>query len=101
MAIFFEKLILVAVRSGREQEENDGRNYFMINLHKVMGPGRNQTRDPWICSQTGICCQTRYRLPTLPANPWFECMFIECLRMMRDKYSKTHQKGHSKIDNDK
>ena len=27
-----------------------------------MGPGRDRTRDPWICSQTGICCQTRYRL---------------------------------------
>ena len=23
---------------------------------------RNRTRDPWICSQTRICCQTRYRL---------------------------------------
>ena len=27
-----------------------------------MGPGRDRTRDPWICSQTRICCQTRYRL---------------------------------------
>ena len=27
-----------------------------------MGPGRDRTRDPWICSQTSICCQTRYRL---------------------------------------
>ena len=27
-----------------------------------MGPDRDQTRDPWICSQTRICCQTRYRL---------------------------------------
>ena len=27
-----------------------------------MGPGRDRTRDHWICSQTGICCQTRYRL---------------------------------------
>ena len=39
------------------REENDRRNYFMINLHKSMGPGQDQTRDPWICSQT------RYRLP--------------------------------------
>ena len=23
----------------------------MINLHKSMGPGRDQTRDPWVCSQ--------------------------------------------------
>ena len=28
------------------------RNYFMINLHESTGPGQNQTRDPWICSQT-------------------------------------------------
>ena len=46
--------------SGRE--ENDRRNYFMINLHESMGPGRDRTRDPWICSQTCICSQTRYRL---------------------------------------
>ena len=46
--------------SGRE--ENDRRNYFMINLHESMGPGRDRTRDPWICSQTRICCQTRYGL---------------------------------------
>ena len=24
----------------------------MINLHESMGPGRDRTRDPWICSQT-------------------------------------------------
>ena len=46
--------------SGRE--ENDRRNYFMINLHESMGPGRDRTRDPWICSQLRICNQTRYRL---------------------------------------
>ena len=44
------------------REENDRRNCFMINLHKSMGLGWNRTRDPWICSQTRICCQTRYRL---------------------------------------
>ena len=27
-----------------------------------MVPGRDRTRDPWICSQTLICSQTRYRL---------------------------------------
>ena len=27
-----------------------------------MVPGRDRTRDPWICSQTRICNQTRYRL---------------------------------------
>ena len=45
-----------------EKDENDGRNYLMIDLHKSMGPGRDDTRDPWICSQTRICCQTRYWL---------------------------------------
>ena len=46
--------------SGRE--ENDRRNHFMINLHESMGPDRDRTRDPWICSQPCICSQTRYRL---------------------------------------
>ena len=27
-----------------------------------MGPGQDRTRDPWIYSQTRICCQTCYRL---------------------------------------
>ena len=27
-----------------------------------MGPGRDRTRDPWICSQTRTCSQTRYPL---------------------------------------
>ena len=26
--------------------ENDGRNYFMINLHESMGPGRDQLATP-------------------------------------------------------
>ena len=34
----------------------------MINLHESMGPGRDRTRDPWICSQLRICNQTRYWL---------------------------------------
>ena len=34
----------------------------MINLRESMGPGRDRTRDPWICSQIRICNQTRYRL---------------------------------------
>ena len=38
-----------------EREQNDRRNYSMINLHESMGPGRDRTRDPWICSQTRIC----------------------------------------------
>ena len=34
----------------------------MINLHESMVPGGDRTRDPWICSHTRICSQTRYRL---------------------------------------
>ena len=37
----------------------------MINLHESMGPGRYQTNDPWICSQTAICYPTHYRLISL------------------------------------
>ena len=46
----------------RGREENDSSNYFTINLHESMGPGRDQTCDPWICSQMPICSQTCYRL---------------------------------------
>ena len=34
-----------------------------------MGPGRDRTRDPWISSQTRICCQTRYRLRYAARSP--------------------------------
>ena len=34
----------------------------MININESMGPGRDRTRNPWICSQTRICSQTCYRL---------------------------------------
>ena len=30
--------------------------------HESMGPGRDRTRDPWICSQIRICSQTSNRL---------------------------------------
>ena len=40
------------------KEDDDHINYFMINLHKSMGPGRDQTRDLWICSRTFMDCAT-------------------------------------------
>ena len=50
--------------SGRE--ENDRRNYFMINLHESIGPGRDRTRDPWNCSQTRMCLATDACLTAIP-----------------------------------
>ena len=41
--------------------QRKGRNYFMNKHHESMEPGWDQTGNPWICSQTRICCQTRYR----------------------------------------
>ena len=38
------------------REEDDCSNYFMVNLHKSMGPGQDRTCHPSICSQIGICC---------------------------------------------
>ena len=35
-----------------EREENGLRNFFMINLQESLGLDRDQTHDPWICSQT-------------------------------------------------
>ena len=43
-------------------QQPEGRNYFMINLHESIGPGRDLTRDLSNCSQTRIGSQTRYRL---------------------------------------
>ena len=36
-----------------------------------MGPDRDRTRDPWNCSQTRICCQTRYRLRYAARSMYF------------------------------
>ena len=41
-------------------KENNRRNYCMINLHRSIEPGRDQTRDPWIYSQTCICYGLHY-----------------------------------------
>ena len=42
-----------------------------------MGLGRDRTRDPWICSQTRICCQTRYRLRYATRYIACACSFME------------------------
>ena len=49
-------LLLVIINSpslisGRRRL-NGRRKYFTINLHKSMGPGRDQTHHPWISNQT-------------------------------------------------
>ena len=51
----------------------------MINLHESMGPGRDRTHEPWICGQTRICCQTRYRLRYVPRS--YACMNSSCSPM--------------------
>ena len=44
----------------------------MINLHESMGSCQDETRDPWICSQTRICSQTLYRLRYTARSTWNE-----------------------------
>ena len=39
-----------------------------------MGPSPYRTRDPWICSQTRICGQTRYRLRFAPGIHVYCCL---------------------------
>ena len=48
----------------------------MINLHESMVPGRDQTLDPWICSQTHICSQARYRLRYAARSPLCSLLHI-------------------------
>ena len=55
-------------------EENDHRNYFMINLHKSMGTGRDPTQVPWFFSQMCISSQTSYRLRY---PPW-SVVYLAC-----------------------
>ena len=53
----------------QRKEENDRRNYFIINLLESMGPGRDRTRDPWICSQTRIAWEVNYYIKTGVVSP--------------------------------
>ena len=57
----------------------------MINLHESMEQGRDWTRDPWICSQTRICCHTRYRLhyPTWLLDLQVQMMFNKMPRFAK------------------
>ena len=43
-----------------QQEENDCRKYFMINLYKSVGPCQHQIHNPWIYNSTPY--QLRYRV---------------------------------------
>ena len=55
------------------REENNRRNYFMINLRESMGPGRDLTHNPLICSQMRICntpIPHRQRIARIATN-WF------------------------------
>ena len=40
-------------------------NYFIINLHKSLGQGR-ETRNPWICSQT--CLRSGLHAKLVPVS---------------------------------
>ena len=50
------------------REENGRRNYVMINLHESIGPARDGTQVPCICSQTRFCSQTGYLMHALCRN---------------------------------
>ena len=71
-----------------EREEKDCRNYFMINYHESKRPDWDRTPNPWICSQTHICCLTGYQLRYAVRRHWYvsawpvwECMtsVYECM----------------------
>ena len=82
---FVHILLLVTDNNPSWMEENDLRNYFMVNLHESMGPSLDQTSDPWICSQTRICSQTCYWLGhralrptiTITCSRWYyQCQMV-------------------------
>ena len=49
--------------------ENDRRNYFMINLHESMGPDKDQTCDPNICTNR-VCSQTPQQAHIVEGAQW-------------------------------
>ena len=51
-----------------------------------MGLGRDQTRDPWICNQTRICSQTRYRLRYAARSYTVECEIIHLIMLKQKVY---------------
>ena len=60
----------------------------MINLHESMGPGWDRTRDPWICSKTRICSQTRYRLRYTARI--YECRYLLVFRFRHLSHMLMH-----------
>ena len=50
----FEAGFLFMESHPKNPEFRNTPEHIYINLHKRMGQGRDQTRDPWICSQTRI-----------------------------------------------
>ena len=66
----------------------------MNNLHESMGLGRNQTGDPWICSQTCICSQTQYRLRYV-ARSWPEVLKLFMLNSHKQEIENLHKYKNS------
>ena len=74
----------------QQKEENGRINYFMINLHESMGPGRDQTRDPmwcsiwldkikiWSANHNKSCCLLKYfrSLLVKPCEPRSDCSIL-------------------------
>ena len=69
-----------------------------------MGPGRDRTRDPWICSQLRICNQTRYRLRYAARYAWIRTTLtiytntLHLAGLSWDallKHTSIHRKGHA------
>ena len=48
-----------------------------------MGPDRDRTCDPWICSQTRICSQTHYRLRYAAWSHGFVILFFVSLLVLQ------------------
>ena len=72
----------------RGREENDHRNYFMINLQESMGLGLDWTRDPWICSQTRICCKTRYQLHYVARSSALSSVYVLSRPLLHTKWTQ-------------
>ena len=94
----------------QQKEETDHRKYVMINLQESIGPGLDQTHDPWISNRTHYQLHYGARLTLMVFLNYFfvwkkslddNQMHEQSPSMQRFKYSKSCINGHSKIDKTK
>ena len=70
----------------------------MINLHENMGSGRDQTQDPWICSQTRRVLSGYIVFASVIKLVWIAFEYLQQLYKKQTKFSEQELFGNLMLE---